>query len=218
MTGLLLRLGWGIGSAAGGALAVWLALRYLTGGPGGDSPRDRVAIERSRELTVFVVTAVASAALGYTRAGSAGTGSMLVVLWLGIVVTTLDVSARVIPNRLLLAGALVGLVTLPGLAGVEAGIEGAVGLFVLNALVALVSRSSLGFGDVKYMAVVGLLLGLFGGLGAMVLAYLAGGLYAGALLLMGRADRHSALAFGPFIAAASLMMAVLLHGPLVPIL
>lgn len=67
-------------------------------------------------------------------------------------------------------------------------------------------RGALGGGDVKLAGVIGMVLGFTGwsalALGALA-AFLFGGVAAIALLLCGRATRHTAIAFGPFLLAGA---------------
>lgn len=136
---------------------------------------------------------------------------LLLLLYVGIVATAIDLEHRIIPNRLLLAGAaavaLVELLSGPAL--LLSGVEGGALLFVLALVLAIAGRGGFGFGDVKYLALVGFALGPVIGLVALFTAVLLGGLYAASLLARRRAGRRDTIAFGPFIAAASLLAPVL---------
>jgi leader peptidase (prepilin peptidase)/N-methyltransferase len=117
-------------------------------------------------------------------------------------ITLTDLERRVIPNAILLVGALIGLAivgatdpaSLPERAAAAAGAGGFLLLF------ALVYPRGMGMGDVKLAAVMGLFLGvsvvpaLFVGI---VLGSLVG---LGLMLRYGAAARKHAVPFGPFLA------------------
>lgn len=65
-------------------------------------------------------------------------------------------------------------------------------------LLRLVSKGGMGWGDVKYAAVLGLWLGSRGMVTALALALLLGGCAASVMLLRGQ-DKGDALPFGPFL-------------------
>ena len=135
----------------------------------------------------------------------------LLVLWLGLAVATIDLRRRVIPNRLLLVAAVLGLVALLpfGRSAYVAGLAGAVLLLAIGLLIAWVGRGGFGLGDVKSLGALGLLLGWQRGIATLFLAVLLGGLYAAWLLLTRRATGRDAFAFGPFIALGSVAVVVL---------
>jgi leader peptidase (prepilin peptidase)/N-methyltransferase len=85
-------------------------------------------------------------------------------------------------------------------------------LVTAYALLAVLPRSGLGFGDVKLAGLLGTALALLGW-GALAwgtaLAFLSGGLMAAALLVTGRAKRNTPLPFGPHMLAGALVAAVL---------
>lgn len=66
----------------------------------------------------------------------------------------------------------------------------------------------IGGGDIRLGAVMGAFLGIKLGIAALALAYIAGGLFATYLLVSGRADRKTAIAFGPFLSAATILIAL----------
>ena len=88
--------------------------------------------------------------------------------------------------------------------------------FGVAALAASVSPAGLGFGDVKLLALIGLVLGWVGWqtlAAGVFLGLLTGALIAVALLVTGRAGWRTALPFGPpLLVGAALALAV--HGPL----
>ncbi|MDA8346070.1 MAG: A24 family peptidase [Thermaerobacter sp.] len=180
-------------------------IRYMSscGRCGQRAPRGALWIEG--------FTAIGTASVVLLRFGT--WPAALIVLWLAIAATVIDLRHRIIPNRLLAGAALAGLVALIP-AGPPAYMNGALGagvLFAVGALLAVVGRGGFGFGDVKYLAVVGLLLGLQRGVVSLMLAVLLGGLYAAGLLATRKAGRKDTIAFGPFIAIGSLAVALLMR-------
>lgn len=136
-------------------------------------------------------------------------GILLAFLGWGAVLAVIDARSHRLPNRIVLPAYPVGIVAL-GLLAVasdEGGsfvraLVGGVVLFGAYALLRGVRGSGLGGGDVKLAGVLGLLLG-FAGWGSLLVgaaaAFVAGGLYAVALLALRRADRRTAIAFGPWM-------------------
>lgn len=122
-----------------------------------------------------------------------------------------DLEVMEIPDGCLLAAALAWLAALPflwtgwgdALRCVLAGLAFGGGVLLLSlALDKLLGRESLGGGDVKLLAVVGLYLGFAGTLFALLLACVLG--LAGAALT--RRRRGEAFPFGPAVSAAAAVM------------
>lgn len=122
-----------------------------------------------------------------------------------------DLDAQIIPNGCLIAAAAVWALCEPFIAGswAEAGLSVLAGLVFGGALLGLslimdrvLGRESLGGGDIKLFAVVGLYLGFAGTLFTLLLACVLGLIFA--LLL--RKKRSQPFPFGPSIAAASAVM------------
>lgn len=133
---------------------------------------------------------------------------LLVLAGLGAGVVWWDLRTHTIPNGLLLAGAIV-LVGLQYLTGY--GWEALLGGLVTCIFGLLLWRFTHGFGggDMKYWTVLGVALGAAGALWTLALAA-AGALVWG--LVSGdwhRRGRKAAIALGPWLAAASVMLAVM---------
>ena len=85
-----------------------------------------------------------------------------------------------------------------------AGLALAGGYLVL----ALISPSGLGMGDVKLAGLLGIVLGWYGWeqvLAGTIAAFVLGGLAAVVLLVTARADRRTHLAFGPWMIAGAVV-------------
>jgi leader peptidase (prepilin peptidase)/N-methyltransferase len=163
------------------------------------------------ELACALVFAAVSWRIGVTWALPA----FLLFGWLLIVVTVIDLRTYRIPNRLTypLTPALLVLLVVaamldgtPG-AAVRAVLGGVVAFGVLLIL-ALVNPRGMGMGDVKLAAFIGIGLGYLGWghvwLGLFA-AFLAGGVIAGALLVLGLRGRKDHIPFGPWLALGALV-------------
>ena len=64
----------------------------------------------------------------------------------------------------------------------------------------------LGLGDVKLAVAIGAALGAAGGLLALGVAFVAGAAYGVALLVLGRAERQTAVPFAPFLALGTALV------------
>ena len=159
----------------------------------------------------FDVLAILGTALVVVLSGGHTLGVDLLVLWLGLVASAVDLHRRAIPNRLLLAASLLALIALApnGPAAYLDGLYGLIALLGVGLLIAWIGRGGFGLGDVKYLGVLGLALGWQRGVATLVLAVLLGGFYALWLLVTHRATAKDAFAFGPFIALGSVVVALL---------
>jgi leader peptidase (prepilin peptidase) / N-methyltransferase len=135
-----------------------------------------------------------------------GLAGGLVFISILAAVTLTDIDLRVIPNRLLAAGAILGIPLVlaadPSSAGERAIAVGAAGGGLL--IVALAYPRGMGMGDAKLAALMGLYLG-DAVAPAVLIGFLAGALVGVVLLLRhGSAARKAAIPFGPFLALGGL--------------
>ena len=131
----------------------------------------------------------------------------------GIALVAIDLETHRLPNVLVMPSYVVGIVLL-AIAAIVLGdfaalIRAAIGMAVLFAaylLMALAYPGGMGFGDVKLAGVIGLYLGWLGW-GALIVgafsAFLLGGIFSVALLVMRRASRKSGIPFGPWMIAGA---------------
>ena len=138
----------------------------------------------------------------------AQTVSALVVAALLMTITLVDLQVRSIPNALVLALLIWALVQMfvfgrptPVAAGLGVLAGGGV-LFVM----AVAGRGAMGAGDVKLAAALGAVLGWPAVLPALLYGIIAGGVAALLLLLLRRADRKSAFAYGPYLALGAVIV------------
>jgi leader peptidase (prepilin peptidase)/N-methyltransferase len=174
-------------------------------------------------------TAVVAAVMGLAFAGVAfrigadwALPAYLLFAWTLVVVAVIDASARKIPNRLTypLTPALAVMVVVAGVmegapwSGVRA-LLGGVLAFTALLLVATTRPGSMGMGDVKLAAFIGIGLGYLGWVQlvfGLATAFVLGGVVALALLLLRRKGRRDLLPFGPYLAAGAVLTVVVL-GP-----
>ena len=139
----------------------------------------------------------------------------LILLMLAVGATVMDLRERRVPNRLLLFGAVLLLLDAALGGFIVSSVVGGAVLGALGVALALVGGlgkgGGLGMGDVKYLAVIGIALGVQGGLMAFVVAALTGGVVALALMLLRRVRATDAIPYAPYLALGSLV-ALLLPG------
>jgi leader peptidase (prepilin peptidase) / N-methyltransferase len=170
--------------------------------------RGRCRCCASRISPRYPLTELATAALFAATVLILGTGDPgalalgLVLCALLVIVTLTDLELRVIPNRVLLAGALLAVGIAAGAdpqSLVERAIAAAAGGGFLF-LVALAYPRGMGMGDVKLVAVMGLFLGR--AIAPAILIGFAAGAVAGLALIArhGAAARKQTVPFGPLLA------------------
>lgn len=125
----------------------------------------------------------------------------------GIILTVLlipaafiDIDHGIIPDRLSITGIIIGLLLSPFTTGFTSSLSGALLFGGIFFLAALISRGGLGGGDIKLAAAIGAFTGWQGALLAFILSSLLGGIWGFILLLSKKANRKTAIKFGPFLA------------------
>ena len=160
------------------------------------------------------LTAAVLALLAWRIDGPLPLAALCWVAAVGVALAFVDVAVRRLPDQLTLAalgGALaLAAVEAPGL--LPPAVLGALGLGGGYLLLATVNPKGMGLGDVKLALALGAALGPLG-LGGTVTAgaaafALAGG-FSLALLMLGRATRHTPIPHGPFLLAGALLSVLL---------
>ncbi len=139
----------------------------------------------------------------------------LYLVAIGVALALIDLDVKRLPNAIVLpsygvAAALLGVAALVGhdVARPVRALVGMVAYYGLFLLLRLIYPRGMGFGDVKLAGVLGLYLGWLG-YGVLLVGYLAGALLGGvigiALLAARRAERKTAIPYGPFMVAGALV-------------
>ena len=211
-TGILFIAGVGLLGACLGQLAELLIGRVLPHVSGPLTVRLRI--------TTAAATFALSALLAWRFGPSPELPAYVLLAVAGVQLARIDLLHHLLPNRMVLPLLGAGIVLLGIAAGMsgEAGslLRGAAGaliLFVLYLFLALTSRNSLGMGDVKLAAPLGLYLGylgwshlFYGG----ALGFVAGGLASAVIMLKNRGNKPKEVAYGPSMLAAGLAVILLL--------
>lgn len=202
-------------AAVAGALLGWWPLaawtRHVSNG-------DRMPLSRLR-IAAAVLTAVMFGALALRFGPTPILAALLALAAASTVLALVDLAEKRLPNAVLfpvLGVIAVLLVPASWAAGTWWPLAwaalGALAMFAIYLLLALVSPSSMGMGDVKLALVIGLLAGWFGfdaWLIALFAAFAVGGLAALVALALRRATLRSSIPFGPSMLAGALLAALL---------
>lgn len=172
----------------------------------------------SARITTAAITAALCAAFAFRFGADPALPAFILLAILGVQLARIDISLHLLPNPLVLSLFAGGVSLL--LASVFAGSEwagllravaGAATLFVSYLILALISPGSIGMGDVKLAAPLGLYLGylgwtqlLYGGL----LGFALNGAVTLLVIARKRAERASEVAHGPSMLAAATAVAL----------
>ncbi|GGY04467.1 hypothetical protein GCM10010384_05930 [Streptomyces djakartensis] len=157
----------------------------------------------------MIATALVCAALAAATGTRPELGVWLLLAPVGVLLTVVDFRVRRLPDPLTLpfAGAALALLGLTALVPEHAGqwttaLLGSLALGGGYFALFLINPAGMGFGDVKLALGTGAVLGWYGWPTVMLgtfAGFLLGALYGGALVVARRADRKTAIAFGPFL-------------------
>lgn len=139
-------------------------------------------------------------------------------LWLfytGIVLSLIDLKHRILPDKITLPGIFVGFL-ISSFHPQMGWAKSLIGIFFALACLLLISkiyeffrkREGMGMGDVKYLAFIGAVVGWDGALFTLFLASILGSLIGIALAIFSRKSLSLAIPFGPFLAAAALIVSI----------
>lgn len=182
--------------------------------PGAEPPASDARIA----VLLAVVTAVLFTAAAFVFGLSWQLPAHLFLAAIAVVLTVIDLRHHLLPNAVVLPALGIGFVLLACAAAADGtwgalvrAVLGAVVLFVLYLVLALISPAGLGMGDVKLAAVLGLFLG-YQGWGSLfvgaVLASVVGALVGLAVLASRRGGLRSDVPFGPSMLAGALVAVV----------
>lgn len=169
-------------------------------------------------ITTAIVTGVLCAAFAYRFGMEPGLPAFVLLAILGVQLARIDISLHLLPNPVVLSLLLGGLICLLAAAGgtqawtgVARASAGAVILFFMYLILALISPNGIGMGDVKFSAPVGLYLGylgwsqlLYGGL----IGFILNGMLTLMLVRWSPLERPSEVPHGPSMLAATVGVAL----------
>jgi len=150
------------------------------------------------------------AVLALLRWGLTVTGfEVLVFAWVSLALCLIDYDYKILPNTLTYPSIVLGLVCsfLGGYTWWLDSLLGAVVGALLPTLVIVIYKlwrgiEGMGWGDVKYLAAIGSVVGLQGVVGVLVIAATVGALFGLGMIAMGRGSGKTELPFGTFLALA----------------
>jgi leader peptidase (prepilin peptidase)/N-methyltransferase len=160
------------------------------------------------EAAAAVVAVLAVRAWGVSVAGI----EALLFSWICLALALIDYDHQILPDVITYPTIVLGLAT-SAFGGLTWWLDSAVGALVGAALPAAVivlyklvrGIEGMGWGDVKFLAGIGAVVGLTGCLWILVVAAILGALVGAGLMVLGRGDSQTALPFGTFLAAATLL-------------
>lgn len=181
---------------------------------------ERLSATRLRPVPWAVVSAALLGFVGFVAASSGRhTADALLIVaaaWVLLLASVSDARYHIIPDQAVAAIAALGVLrallavaaTSQGWSAVTSsvlgGFVGAGSLLVLGWVAALIARrEAMGFGDVKLLGALGLLVGYPGILWALMLSVLSAGCVFLVRMAAGRMERGDMAAFGPYLAVAS---------------
>jgi len=125
----------------------------------------------------------------------------------------IDLKVHILPNIINAAGLAAAFiisvargVNTPGPGPVWDFLSGGAACGVPMLLISVISKRGVGMGDVKFAALIGAFLGVLGGLCALWLSIVLGGVFSAVLIAAGKATRKSYIPFGPFMVIGALIM------------
>ncbi|MFF6949640.1 prepilin peptidase [Streptomyces iakyrus] len=168
-----------------------------------------------RTTPLVIATALVCAVLAAATGTRPELGVWLLLAPAGVLLTVVDFCVRRLPDPLTLpfAAAALVLLGLTALVPEHAGhwTTALLGCLALGGgyfVLFLINPAGMGFGDVKLALGAGAALGWYGWPTVMLgtfAGFLLGALYGGALVITRRADRKTAIPFGPFLIAGALL-------------
>ncbi|AOR32724.1 peptidase A24 [Streptomyces fodineus] len=206
------------GHPLGGWLGPTRCGQCTRGGAGSPEPPaescDVAAPYAPSVLLLSAATALLCAALAAATGTRPELGVWLLLAPAGVLLAVIDLRVQRLPDPLTLplAAAALGLLGLAASLPEHAGhwltaLYGALALGAGYFVLFLINPSGMGFGDVKLAVGMGAVLGWYGWAALMLGAFagfLFGALYGGALVVVRRAGRRTAIPFGPFLLAGAL--------------
>jgi len=140
-----------------------------------------------------------------------GGGELLSLICLSILLIAsalTDIQGKLIPNAVIIVGIILGFVAL-GINPSLKPVEGLLGLLVLGSCfiaLALITQEGLGMGDAKLIACMGLFIGLWEGLAAVLFATAFSGILGLGLIVIKGEGKKTTIPFAPFLLAGTMVV------------
>ncbi len=128
-----------------------------------------------------------------------------------VITAVIDSEYSIVPNELVLAGTLAGLLGALAAGHVSSALWGAVAGGLSLLLLSILQRGALGAGDVKLAAAIGAMTGFPGVVQALLLGIVFGGVGAAVLLATRIRRLHQHMPYAPYLAAGAGI--TLIYGP-----
>lgn len=131
--------------------------------------------------------------------------SLIALVISGTYIIYKDTKDRIIPNWINLLLLLLGIVVT--VFDYENWMSHVLGFFIVGGVMLSLAIITKGFGmgDVKYMFVIGLILGLASGLSALACGVIIGGLYSGIGVALKKLKMTDHIAYGPFLVIGAII-------------
>ena len=170
---------------------------------------------KSDGVAVAITSAVLFGAVAWRFGLSWMLPAFLFLAVAGTVLSRIDLRHRLLPNALVFPAFLAGSILLAVAAAAQGGWAnlllaaiGAVTMFTIYLVLAIISPRGLGMGDVKFSGVLGFYLGYLS-MGSLVLGmflgFVGGAVTGGVLVIAGFAGRKTAVPFGPSMFAGAML-------------
>lgn len=198
------------------------ACGYLRGVKRKDLHASTFKLTRARVVYLFVAVAVFAATIAVFqtvyRLPEIEQWKRLLLIAALLPIAAIDLRLQKIPNKLLLV-ALGARVLLAGIefllsvsdavAALKSNLLGAVVLFAFFLLLLLIFKNSIGMGDVKLFAVIGLYQGFWGAMNSVFFSLLVSFVLSVFLLISRKKKRKDTISFGPSILLGTVLAIVL---------
>lgn len=131
--------------------------------------------------------------------------TLIVLIVTGVYISYRDLKERIIPNWINII--LLGYGIFVTIFDYENLVSHLLGFFLVGGTMLIIAIITKGFGmgDVKYMFVIGLILGLNSGVAGLACGVVIGGLYSGIGLALKKLKMTDHIAYGPFLVVGSII-------------
>ncbi|PKM78581.1 MAG: prepilin peptidase [Firmicutes bacterium HGW-Firmicutes-15] len=162
--------------------------------------RDRIS---PRYLLVEILTVITFLLVFLKWGISVETGTGWIFTAILTITAFTDLDEGIIPDLITCPGIVIGLLLSPYMIGIKSSALGAIIFSGICISIAILSHGGMGGGDIKLAGFIGTFTGYGGSMITLIIASVAGGIWAAILLWQGKAHRKTAIKFGPFLSVAA---------------